>query len=459
MSVDLRNFIQINLKYFQAKPLNRTRDTAVLISTNPQVTVNGTYTYYDAYKTAVGDVTTLDKYVDCFFKNGGIKLHIIGGCDVDGKKYETWNGTTWSDPSDTKPTTEKQEIPVRDGDYYSTGDDPVTYHIWSATNMNWSESTQAGSGSLLSLVNGNWFEFDDPSELIDWIYSQVVALPYTEIVITSDCSEEVMREVQKKSTAVNLIPNAITDTSTTTELSGYKEKMYITSTNDSSLVISEQEAATLTNYVIKYGGKGIEMAAAAYLTQVNISNSKTIADYCYTIENVSMFEGSVVDDNDLVVSLANKHFNVNTTLVNATRNIMGDTISGLDMMNYYIHIILTQTLTERIMTVLASKIKYDKSGVNKVINAMIQELDIYKNNGYLSIDDIWTEEDLYYTFNNVDYLVCKRNTPLTTGYKITILPLSSLTTDQKQAHVFPPIYVLISDSISIRQIVISGDIY
>ena len=382
MSVDLRNFIQINLKYFQAKPLNRTRDTAVLISTDPNIVVNDTYTYYDAYKTAVGNVTTLDKYVDCFFKNGGIKLHIIGGC-----------------------TTDVEE------------------------------------------------------DVIDWIYDQVVALPYTEIVITSDCSEEVMREVQKKSTAVNLIPNAITNTSTTTELSGYKEKMYITSTNDSSLVIPEEEAATLTNYIIKYGEKGIEMAAAAYLTQVNISNSKTIADYCYTIENVSMFTNSVVDDNDLVVSLANKHFNVNTTLVNATRNIMGDTISGLDMMNYYIHIILTQTLTERIMTVLASKIKYDKSGVNKVINAMIQELDIYKNNGYLSIDDIWTEEDLYYTFNNVDYLVCKRNTPLTTGYKVTILPLSSLTTEQKQAHVFPPIYVLISDSISIRQIVISGDIY
>ena len=62
-------------------------------------------------------------------------------------------------------------------------------------------------------------------------------------------------------------------------------------------------------------------------------------------------------------------------------------------------------------------------------------------------------------FNNVDYLVCRRNTPLPNGYKFTILPLSSLSTAQKQSHAFPPIYVLISDSISIRQIVISGDIY
>lgn len=458
MSVDLRNFIQINLKYFQAKPLNRTRDTAVLVSINPQVPVNATYTYYDAYKAAVGEVTTLDKYVDCFFKNGGIKLHIIGGCDVDSKMYEVWGGESWSEPTSSKPT-EGTEIPVNNGDYYQEVDG---YHIWSLSTATWVLSATKpteGNNITSQLLSGVWFKYDNSNAIVDWIYDQVVALPYTEIVITSDCSEEVMREVQKKSTAVNLIPNAITNTSTTTELSGYKEKMYITSTNDSSLVIPEKEAATLTNYIIKYGEKGIEMAAAAYLTQVNISNSKTIADYCYTIENVSMFTNSVVDDNDLVVLLANKHFNVNTTLVNATRNIMGDTISGLDMMNYYIHIILTQTLTERIMTVLASKIKYDKSGVNKVINAMIQELDIYKNNGYLSIDDIWTEEDLYYTFNNVDYLVCKRNTPLTTGYKVTILPLSSLTTGQKQAHVFPPIYVLISDSISIRQIVISGDIY
>ena len=454
MSVDLRNFIQINLKYFQTKALNRTRDTAVLVSIDSSVKVNATYTYYDEYKAAVAS-SALDKYVDCFFKNGGIKLHIVGNCDVDGKKYEVWDGTSWSDPSDTKPST-GTEITVNDGDYYLVD---TTYYIWSATDMKWSSSETAGSGKSLTLSSGNWFEFTDSSELVDWIYNQVVALPYTEIIITSDCSEEIMREVQKKTTIVNLIPNPISNNSTITELSGYKEKMYITSTNDSSLTFSAQEAASLTNYIIKYGDKGVEMAAAAYLTQVNINSSKTIADYCYTIEDLSMFDNSVINDNDLVVALSNKHFNVDTTLVEATRNVMGDTIAGLDMMNYYIHIILTQTLTERIMSVLASKIKYDKSGVNKVINSMIQELDIYKNNGYLSIDDIWTEDDLYYTFNGVDYLVCKRNTPLTTGYKITILPLSSLTTEQKQMHVFPPIYVLISDSISIRQIVISGDIY
>lgn len=420
MSVDLRNYVQVNINYHEAKPLNRTRDTAVLFTVNtaadaPQARLNthtpkggskavnyfvsvADYQYAIAQYNATIDPEAPDaetpidenvllKYVKCFFNNGGVKLRIIGGFE---------------------------------------------------------ENTSAGAPAL-----------DD--QIQAWILAQCVALEAEYIVITSDCSEANLEAVARSSASINVIPNGINSANTVEALTGYKEKMFIASTNNSSLEIESPDQ--IPNFVIKFGPAGIEMACAAYLTQVNINDSRTIQDYCYTIEDVSMFTGAVQDNNDTVVELAGKYFNVDTTLVNNVRNVTGDTICGFDLMNYYVRIILTQTLTNRIINTLVTKIKFDRSGINKVVNAITQELNLYKSSGYLSSEFIWTDDDLYYSFNGQDYLVCARNTPLKMGYKFIILPISSLTQEQKDSHVFPPVYVLIADSMSIRQIVINGDAY
>ena len=404
--IDLRNFVQVNLKYFLAKPLNRTRDTVALLVTDQSISnhLDGKYASLAEYEAAISTYNAqsgvtpivddaehpkLYNYLKCFFNNGGMKVHIVGG-------YTT---------------------PVAETD----------------------------------------------PDIPTWLYTKAKELPYQEIVITSDADEADMRAAQQMHDLTDVVENPLSGVTAVETLSGYKEKLFISSTDNSGLILNPT-AKGYDNYIIKFGPKGIEMAAAAYFTQVNVMNSKSISDYCFTPEDVSMFTDEeeispIVDDNTTSITLANKNFNMNISLVNANRNIYGNTISGLDAMNYFMRIVLTQTLSERIVSVLATKIKYDKSGVNKIINAMTQELNIYKNNGFLSVDDIWTEDDLYFTFNGVDYLVCKRNTPLTSGYKFTILPLSALTAEQKQAHACPPIYVLISDSISIRHILISGDIY
>ena len=408
MSVDLRNYVQVNINYHQAKPLNRTRDTVVLftlasgtgapgdkLNTHVPKGAEDSVDYFDsladydyavdtynaAHTDAPIDKDILRKHAQCYFANGGIKLKIVGG--------------------------------------YS-GEDAV----------------------------------DDKAA---WIFSQCEALPYEDIIITSDQDEAVLEATARLSGSTSIVPDPVSGSSSVSTLTGYKEKMFIASTSDKTLTIDSPE--NIPNFVIKFGPSGIEMAAAAYLAQVSINQSKTIADYCYTIENVSMFNGAVVDNNSDVVTLANKDFNVDTTLVNNHRNVYGNTVSGADMMNYYIRIILTQTLTDRILNVLVSKIKLDRSGINKVANAIAQELNIYKSNGYLDTEAIWNEEDLYYSFNGVDYLVCSRNTPLKMGYKFTILPVGSLTQEQRDAHAFPPVYVLIADSNSIRRIVVNGDAF
>lgn len=424
MSVDLRNYVQVNINYNEVKPLNRTRDTAILFTVNtalsaPQGRLNthipeggsvevdyytsladyeyAIKTYNDAIPSGSEETPIADNsqspilynYVKCFFANGGVKLKIIGGFEL-------------TPPGDNVPTEDEQKV--------------------------------------------------------TWILGECVKLKAEEIVITSDASEAILEEVARQNITISVIGNGINTSTSISALSGYKEKMFIASTTTVSLTITSPEK--IPNFVIKFGPVGIEMGLAAYLTQVNVSDSRTIQDYCYTIEDVSMFGNTaVVDDNTTFKTLVDKDFNVDTTLVNDVRNVMGNTVAHYNIMNYYMRIILTQTLTDRIINTLVTKIKFDRTGINKVINAITQELGIYNSNGYLNTDFIWTEDDLYYSFNGVDYLVCSRNTPFKMGYKFIVLPISSLTQAQKDSHVFPPVYVVIADSMSIRQIVINGDAF
>lgn len=419
MSVDLRNYVQVNINYHESKPLNRSRDTVVLFTVNtddsaPQGRLNThvpsgasePVDYYTSLADYLGAIKAwnddeshskaqivdnktnpvLYNFVKCYFANGGVKLRVVGTDSIPAK------GKT---PTD--------------------------------------------------------------SEIAAWIEEQMADLPAEDIVITSDCDIDVLLEVASSSGTTNTVANPITDRNSVETFSGYKEKMFISSTFDIKETISNPEL--YPNFVVKYGGKGIEMAAAAYLSKMSINDPASISDYCYTIEDVSMFPGSVIDDNDDMVAITGKDFNIDTTLVNNTRNVTGNTVSGYDMMNYYMRIVLTQTLTDAIVNVLVTKIKFDRSGINRVANAITQELNVYKSNGYLNSEAVWDRDDLYYSYNGEDYLVCARNTPLKMGYKFSILPISALTQEQRDAHAFPPVYVLIADAVSIRTIVINGDAY
>ena len=63
-----------------------------------------------------------------------------------------------------------------------------------------------------------------------------------------------------------------------------------------------------------------------------------------------------------------------------------------------------------------------------------------------------------YFYNNKTYTLITQGTALTQGFKITILPLSSLTDEDKQEHKAPYIYVILADSYGIRKVVINGEV-
>lgn len=431
MSLDLRNFVEIKINYYTRLISASDRGTVTLITKSTAYGSNPlsgqifhSFADYEKAKAeveAIKNNTELDKYVQSFFSNGGKALQIVGGY---------------------------------------------------------------ASGSVSS-----------------FIVSVLLALDYHHVIIASDANEQDLRKAAQASASTSIALNPLTGESTVPTFEGINEKVFISSTADRSgrLFNSLEEAeefalntyyklnavtgqyelldaqpddwasgyanyfkvaeSDLSNYIIKVGEKGIEMLAAAYLSKVRISDSSSIQDYAFTVENLDSFSGSLISDNDEGVGLINAHFNFDTRLVNAIRNYPGDTVSGADMMNYYIKILLTQDLTEAVMNLLASKIRFNQAGINRLSNAISQAMNPYIDNGYLNTDYIWTEDDLVYTYNGVEYTICPRNTPLVKGYRCVILPLTSLTAAQREAHVLPPVYMVFADQNGIRKVVINGDIF
>lgn len=434
MGLDLRNFININIKYNSTNVSSAARGIVTLITIDTSgyesdpmkhAGPNGDGILYSIadYNAAKPDGNTvLDKWVKSFFNNGGKALQIIGGYD-----------------------------------------------------------------------GGNIDKF---------LLGVLSKLDYRFVIIVSDVDEQILRRVAGTSSTTNTIDNPITGENTVSTFTGLNEKYFISSTSDlsgklyDSVKGSEAPAWTaetyyaldehgqyvltteapqdwsttytnyyvvantdLQNYVIKVGEKGIEMLAAAYLSKVRITDSSTIQDYAFTIENLDEFQNSEIEENNVGVKLVKGNMNFDSRINNAIRNYPGDTIHGDDMMNYYVRILLTQDLTESIMNLLASKIRFNQTGINRLNNAISQEMNTYISNGYLNTEYIWTEDDLYYEYNGQRYLICSRNTPLVKGYKCIILPLTSLTPAQRESHVLPPVYLLLADQTGIRMVVISGDVY
>ena len=446
MSLDLRNFVNIQINYHSTVISSAIRGVATFITSNSVyeddpyrtagINKDGifySYSEYEAAKQATGEPTimndtSLDKWVSSFFANKGKALQIIGG----------FNGSETSSNKVTK---------------------------------------------ILNILK---------------------ELDYRFVIIVSDVEEWILRKVANTIITTNIIENPLLPEETTVStFSGLNEKFFISSTTDKSDKIYDpvvtdsaptwatktyyafnnttgQYSLTQTqpddwatnwtnyftvaivdiqNYVVKVGEKGIEMLAAAYLSKVRINDASSIQDYAFTVEDLEEFPNSLVEDNNEGVQLVKGHKNFDTKLVNAIRNYPGDTLHGEDMMNYYMKILVTQDLSEAVMNLLASKIRFNQTGINRLNNAISQAMNVYIANGYLNGEYIWTGDDLYYSFNGVEYLICSRNTPLVKGYKCVILPLTSLTNEQKEAHVLPPVYLLLADQTGIRAVVINGDVY
>lgn len=227
---------------------------------------------------------------------------------------------------------------------------------------------------------------------------------------------------------------------------GINSKLFVGRTKDKT------DVTTLSNVAIKYSTvSGAEMTIAAYLSNIEIYGVDTVHDYSFTKETITTED---ISDSDLTTILTN-NMNVDVTLSNAVRNVGGNTKDGYDLVNEFVLIVLQQTLTDRLVNLLTEKIK-GNSGLASINSVMREELGKYLSNGFLTTDKVYTDETLTVNYNNTNYTIIEKNTPLPNGYYITILPLNSLTDADIQKNSTPPIYIVLATSYGIRYINITG---
>ena len=163
----------------------------------------------------------------------------------------------------------------------------------------------------------------------------------------------------------------------------------------------------------------------------------------------------LTDDEYEQLSLNN--LNVDTYLAGGVRNLGGNLKNGADFVNSFVRIMLHQTLTERLLELLVTKLK-NYNGVGRIYSTICKELENYRGCGYLTTDKTWTDETLKVTVNGVSYDIIEKGTALINGYHVKVLPLSALTDTQKAAHSAPPVYVIVADQYGIRSITVNGEI-
>ena len=218
--------------------------------------------------------------------------------------------------------------------------------------------------------------------------------------------------------------------------------------------MSRSPILSLTIQPVKYSDiLGAEMTIAAYLTKIDVYKENSVRDYMFTQETIT---AENISDSDYELTTAN-NLNVDVNLADAVRNLGGNCKNGSDLTNTFVKIVLHQTLTEKLVSLLTTKLK-NEDGISKIYATIVQELENYRTCGYLTTDKIWTDEDYTITYNSTSYTIIEKGTALTTGYFVKVLPMSSLTDADKIARKTPPIYVIIADQYGIRKITISGEV-
>jgi hypothetical protein len=248
--------------------------------------------------------------------------------------------------------------------------------------------------------------------------------------------------------AYDALKKLATARETDNDIYGVNEKIIFARTETTT------DTSTVSNFASKYSKVyGAEMTMAAYLSGIDVYGVSTVNDYMYTAESI---DEEVLTDT-LYETLTLNNMNVDTYFAGNVRNLGGNLKNGADLTNSYVRIILHQTLTERLLELLVTKIK-NVDGIGKIYATISKELENYRACGYLSTDKVWTDKTMTVTVNGKQYTIIEEGTPLTNGYYVQVLPMSALTEADRAARKAPPIYVIIADQYGIRAITVNGEI-
>lgn len=238
-------------------------------------------------------------------------------------------------------------------------------------------------------------------------------------------------------------------TSDITKIYGINQKILLGRTTS-----AEDLSEGYHNFAVKVSKvDGAEMTMAAYLSKINVYGINTINDYAFTVENIM----AETNDDAILGTVLDNNMNVDMKLANAIRNLGGNLVDGKDLVNQYTLIILHQTVTDRLISLLTTKLK-GNTGLSSIYTTIAGELSRYVTNGYLTTDKTWNDETKTIMVNNKTYTLIEKGTRLLLGHQIVVLPFSALTQEEQAQKKCPPIYIFLADSYGIRSITINGEV-
>ena len=405
-SIDIRNFVDVNIVRRVPSTISGTRDTAILFTDEARLDGHDDPITEEFLVTSKTEAQNLFEdvlphtyqYCEIYFNNGGKRLAIYTNIDAD------------ESVSDNRTLAMKMQDKLKDisNDYICVAYAPVA--AWSDTVTN----TMLELADRLSENNG-----------IDQkiVFARTNQTAKIEISYTIDPS------------ATSPITKTVSSIATKNFAVKYAEDRDLTDAIDDGL--------------------GVEMSMLAYLSKINVYTIDSVYDYMFTIEKVKAQDQLTdADYKDIIKN----NYNVDITLANEIRNCGGNCTNSEDLVNEFVLIVLQQTITNVVVDALAKKLK-NQSGINTIYSVVNAELEKYKNSGYLTTDKIWHYDDLYYTWNGIDYLIIQKGTPLQNGYFVKILPYSGLNEDEKIERKAPPVYIIIAEQYGIRKIQIEGEAF
>lgn len=420
-SIDIRNFVDVNILYKKKSEIKASRDTVVLFTDDPFIFTDTPETVteymFSSFEEVVEIYTDMSSqtvetieaspntypayhYAKVYFENGGIKLHVI---QIDSPKI--------------------------------VSGDPNTYII---TDINDKLNALPDEEIVVALAGKKQIAPDETEESFGWknqlAWVSTMAKNYNNLATSYGVKQKIFLGV-----------------SPLEKISGYTDLENVQDISNLAVKLGDITNTSLNNTM------GCEMTIAAYLSKINVYNQGSILDYCYTEENIEVIEDEDIDYNAVIQRAFNYNGNVDVELSEVIRNIGGNLTNGEDLVNKYTLIILHQTLSQAVFNTLTQKLK-GNSGIAALYATISEELNKYLTSGYLTIDKVWKYNDLTIVKNNKQYTLIKKGTALLQGYQVIILPLSSLTEEEKQQRKAPYIYVVLADSYGIRKVAINGEV-
>jgi len=191
--------------------------------------------------------------------------------------------------------------------------------------------------------------------------------------------------------------------------------------------------------------KAESIIACAYLSKINYRVDQ-IKDYEYTVPITTVYT------TDASLNETGGNMNVFSSILGKTILTKGLLTNGTRLLTEYFDIVLTQKLTNVLLTQTLKKIKFDSTIYARLYNVISAQLDVFANNGLLDVGYVSDQSQEIYR-DNVRYKLLTTGERFNFGYKLLLLPI---TRDDLTNRTYTGTYVYIAIMNQIRKIEVTG---